>query len=280
MTKNSDKFNKSANKVFFILILLSLLFVFARISQPVTILRNLAYNFLMPGLQLTADSFSSSNKFINNISSVFNVYRDNITLRGQIVLLTEQLRDYQSVIDENIKLKSLLSLPVRKKNKLLFANITVRDPDNWHKWLIINKGRLDGIKQDMPVVATMRDDRMCVIGKTAEVFDSTTKIALITNSLFAVPVQIKNSDVDCLIEGTDSQYLKLLHVPQSAKLEINNEVITGPLSSVFSENIPVGQIAEITKTSYGDYAEILILPYIQKQKIYEVAVIVPAEETK
>ncbi|MDD5021083.1 MAG: rod shape-determining protein MreC [Endomicrobiaceae bacterium] len=278
MTKNNDKFNKDTNKVFFVLILLSLLFIFARISQPVSILRNLTYHFLMPSTQFTSDSFSSSNKFITNISNIFHIYQENIKLHQQIVLLTEQLRDYQSVTEENIKLKNLLSIPIPKKTELLFANIIIREPSQWYKWLIISKGQIDGIKKDMSVVTIMKDNKICVIGKTAEVYDTTTKIALITNSLFAVPVQIKNSDIDCLIEGTDSEYLKLMHVPQSSKLNINDEIVTGPLSSVFSQDIPVGQIAEITKTPYGDYAEILVLPYIQKQRIHEVAVIIPKEE--
>lgn len=276
--KNND--NKAVNKVFFVLILLSLMLIFARISQPVTILRNLTYHFLTPGIQFASDSFSSSNKFITNMSTIFRVYQENIILRGQIVLLTEQLRDYQSVLEENIKLKNLLLLQPPKKTKLLFANIIIREPDHWYKWLIINKGQNCGIKKDMPVVTIMKDNKMCVIGKTAEVYDSTAKIALITNSLFAVPVQIKNADIDCLIEGTDSRYLKLFHVPQSSKLNINDEIVTGPLSSVFSSDIPIGQISEITKTPYDDYAEILVLPYVQKQRIYEVAVIMPAEESK
>jgi rod shape-determining protein MreC len=280
MTKNNDKFNKDTNKVFFILILLSLLFIFARISQPVAILRDLTYSFLIPNMQFTSHSLSSSNKFITNISNVFHIYQENIILHEQIVLLSEQLRDYQSISEENIKLKNLLSLPSHKKTKLLFANIIIREPSQWHKWLVINKGQVDGIKKDMPVVTIMQNNSICVLGKTAEVYDTTSKIALITNSLFAVPVQIKTSDTDCLIEGTDSKYLKLTHVSQSSQLKINDEIATGHFSSVFNADIPVGQIAEITKTLYGDYAEILVLPYIQKQRIHEVAVIIPKEGNK
>lgn len=280
MTKNNDKFNKDTNKVFFVLILISLLFIFAKISQPVTILRDISYRFLMPSMQFTSHSFSASNKFIVNISNIFNIYQENITLKEEIILLSEDLRDYQSISEENIKLKNLLALPIQKKTRLLFANIIIREPSQWYKWLIINKGQFDGIKKDMPVITIMENNRTCIIGKTVEVSDTTSKIALITNSLFAVPVQITNSQTDCLLEGTDSQYLKLTHVPQSSQLNIGDEIVTGPLSSVFTKDIPVGKIMEITKTPYGDYAEILVLPYIQKQRIHTVAVIIPKEEIK
>lgn len=280
MTKNNDKFNKDTNKVFFVLILISLLFIFAKISQPVIILRDISYRFLMPSMQFSAHSFSASNRFISNISNIFNIYQENIKLREEIILLSEDLRDYQSIYEENLHLKNLLTLPVQKKTKLLFANIIIREPSQWHKWLIINKGQHEGIKKDMPVITIMENNRICIIGKTVEIYDSTSKIALITNSLFAVPVQIINSQTDCLLEGTDSQYLKLTHVPQSAQLNIGDEIITGPLSSVFNKDIPVGKIMEINKTPYGDYSEVLVLPYIQKQRIHTVAVIMPKEEDK
>lgn len=280
MTTYNDKFNKDTNKVFVILIVLSFILIFARLSQPVSTLRTLIYHFLMPGIKITSHSFSSSNRILSNVSGIFTINDENAKLKEQIILLSEQLRDYQSVYNENIQLKNLLNLPVPVKTKLLFANITARDPSQWYKWIIINKGQKDGITKDMPVVTVMANSEICILGKTIEVFDSSSKIALITNSLFAVPVQIKNSQTDCLLEGADSEYLKLTHVPNSVQLNINDEIVTSPLSSVFAKDIPVGKITEITKTPYDDYSEILVRPYMQNQRIYEVAVIMNKEELK
>ncbi len=278
MTTYNDKFNKDTNKVFVILVILSFVFIFARLSQPVSSVRTLIYHFIIPGINITSHSFSSSNRILSNISGFFTINDENTKFKEELVLLTEQLRDYQSVYNENIQLKNLLNLPVPVKTKLLFANIIARDPSQWYKWIIINKGLKDGITKDMPAVTVMSNNEICILGKTIDVYESSSKIALITNSLFAVPVQIKNSQTDCLLEGADSQYLKLTHVPNSVQLNINDEIVTSPLSSVFTKDIPVGKITEITKTPYDDYSEILVQPYMQDQRIYEVAVIMRKEE--
>ena len=131
----------------------------------------------------------------------------------------------------------------------------------------------DGIEKNAPVISVLLNGDICVFGRIFEVYQNTAKVALLTNSLVSVPVQIKNLNIDCIVEGFNAQYLKLNFFPENLNLKIDEQIITGPLSDVFERGIKVGRIIDIVKNDYGQYQDIIVEPYSQTQSIYEVAVL-------
>ena len=96
----------------------------------------------------------------------------------------------------NILMKNLLNIKETKLSTPVFANVIVREPTQWYKSVIIDKGSKDGIEADNPVVAVLTDGQTCVFGIISEVYSSNSKVALITNPLFSVPVQIKDLNLN------------------------------------------------------------------------------------
>ena len=179
------------------------------------------------------------------------------------------------MVEENIKLKNLLNLTHPKETEVVYANIIIREPVHWYQGVIINKGSNDGLKENLPVLFVDNNGIACVFGRVTKVYNTTAEIALITNSLSSIVVKINNEHADCLLEGADMQYLKLSYIPDNAKLQVGDEVVTSKISSVFSNDIPIGKIVDITKTPYNEYSEVLVRPYFQTQSISEVAVLLP-----
>ncbi len=267
------KTNSNTNKVFIMLILLSVFFISLRLTPTVQTIKQLTYYILMPSLQLSSETFTKAGGFINKIFNIVKINRENNYLRNEIFELNKKLSDYQLVLEDNIRLRNLLKVQEKKEFKPVFANIIIREPSQWYQWVIINKGSSDGIERNFPVIAVLPNGDTCVFGRIFEVYKKTAKVALITNSLFSVPVRIKKDDVDCIVEGFNEQYLKLNFVPDNLKLNINDEIVTSHLSDVFERGIKVGRIIDIVKNDYGQYQDIIIEPYSLTKSTYEVAVL-------
>ena len=266
--------NKNTNKVFFLLLIISIVLIALRLTPTVQVLKQLVYSVLVPDIKISSNLFSKTGSLLLNLSDILKVYQENSELKNENFRLMQGLTDSQLVLEENIRLKNLLNIKETKNSKPVFANIIVREPTQWYKFVIIDKGSDDGIEIDNPVVAILSNGRTCVFGRTTEVYSSTSKVALITNPLFSLPVQIKNLKIDCVCDGCDSQYLKLSFIPKSANLNINDQIVTSYLSTVFENGIDVGMIVDIEKTNYGEYQEVTVEPYTQKHSVYEVAVLV------
>ncbi len=273
ITNVSSKSNRNADKVFILLVAVSVLFISLRLTPTILAVKQIAYSVLVPNLQLSSDLFTKTSGFILNLSNIIKVNQENVSLKNEIFELTQKLSDYQSVLDDNSRLKQLLSLRETKTVKPVFANIIIREPSQWYQWVIINKGSSDGIEINAPVIAVLLNGDICVFGRIFEVYETTAKVALLTNSLISVPVQIRNVNIDCIAEGYNSHYLKLTYVPQTVEINNGEQIVTSPLSGVFDKGINVGRITDVIKTSYGQYQDILVEPYSQTQSIYEIAVL-------
>ncbi|MFA7074891.1 MAG: rod shape-determining protein MreC [Endomicrobiaceae bacterium] len=278
MTFNTNnKSDRHANRLFWVLVFISVLMISARLTPTVQAVKYLAYSILSPTIKFTSDSFTGTNNLIFNIINIIKVNQENIKLKQQILDLSDKLKDYQSLIDDNVRLRQLLDFPQKKDSTTIFANVIIREPSQWFQWMIINKGSKDGIKKDSPVIAIVNNSRYCALGRIVEVFKSTSKVALLTNSLSSIPVQIKNSQIDCLADGYNSQYLKLNYIPQSVDLKTGDEIITSQLNSSFDKGIDIGKIIKISKTNAGEYSDVSVMPYSQTERVYEVVVLVPNE---
>ena len=266
--------NKKETKVFFSLLIVSVILIVLRLTPTVQALKQLAYSVLIPDVEISSNLFSKTGNFVLNLYNIIKVNQENAELKNENFELTQQLADSQIILEENIRLKNLLNIKETKDIKPVFANVIVREPTQWYKFVIIDKGLNNEIEVDTPVVAVLSDGQTCVFGRISEVYPSTAKVALLTNPLFSIPVQIKDLKIDCVCNGCDSPVLKLSFIPQSANLQVDNQLVTSSLSNIFEEGINVGRITEIKKTNFGDYQEVLVEPYFQTQSIYEVAALV------
>lgn len=270
MIKNT---NKTANKVFFILLVISVTLISLRLTTTVQIIKRLIYYFVVPNIKISSNLFTKSGKFLSNVANIIQVYQENIKLKNEKVILEQKLINYKVILEDNIRLKNLLDIKQNKKFKTIFANVIVREPIQWYQFSIIDKGSNDGIEIGYPVFAVLSNKQMCVFGRVIETYSTTSKVALITNSLFSVPVQVAGYNIDFICDGYNDKYLKLSFIPKSVNLHLNDDLVTSKLS-IFNKGITVGKIIDISRKSSGEYQNVLVEPYCQTESIYEVGILI------
>ena len=73
--------------------------------------------------------------------------------------------------------------------------------------------------------------------------------------------------------GSESSYLRLIHMPHDADIEIGDKVISSGLDGIFTEGIPIGTVVEIADEVGGLTKQATIEPYVNFYRLEEVFII-------
>lgn len=170
----------------------------------------------------------------NNITSYFNLREENEKLHQENKQLRFQLYNASHTREEVIDSITVdyIVVPGRViKNS--FA-----DPRNY---ITINKGKKDSIVQDMGVITSKG-----ILGIVENTSRNFSTVQSILNEKSNINAKIKNSShFGSLIWNTkDYRTVQLIDIPRLVQLTIGDTIVTGAMSSIFPENIPIGTIAK------------------------------------
>lgn len=190
-------------------------------------------------------------------------------LQKEVETLRHRILGQEELIKENTRLEKLLDFKRRLIYQSVPANVIGRDPSFWNSSIIIDRGHNDGIKQDQPVV-----NAFGVVGKIAEVSETTSKVILLTDPQFSVAALIQRPREVGLVSGTLSGMCRMKFINPDANIKIGDRVITSKLSSSFPELLAVGEIVEIIENKQNLNREYIIRPAVKFSQLEEVLVIV------
>ncbi|MDR1696234.1 MAG: rod shape-determining protein MreC [Endomicrobium sp.] len=277
---NSNRKNKYADIIFIILVAAGFALIIARSTPFVGLIKNFVYYVSYPNVNAANKIFQYAGSFAENIKSVVYIRQENLLYRQKNQELTDKLRNYDIVMEQYGSLVKLLDVPKMKDTQSVFARITVREPNDWFQWLIIDKGSEKGLYQELPVVMLRDNGQLCAVGRITEARGGSSKVGLITNSLSAIPVEIKDKKISCLAEGMGSGMLKITYIPLNANVEPGDEIIASRYSSVFSAGMPVGVIKSVSKENSLDFKTALAEVYFESDILYEAVILVPKGDVK
>lgn len=107
-------------------------------------------------------------------------------------------------------------------------------------YITINKGEKDSIVQDMGVITDKG-----ILGIVENTSDNFATVQSILNDKSNINAKIKNSNHfgSLVWENTqDYNVVQLIDIPRLVPLTIGDTIVTGAMSSIFPENIPIGTI--------------------------------------
>lgn len=272
--------SKYTNIVFIILLIIGFSFIIARSTPPVKLIKNFVYYVVYPNINTADQIFKSLGTFSDNIKSIVYIHQENLAYKKKNQELSDKLRNYDIMLARYERAVNLLEIPKIKDKKSVTARVSVREPNEWYQWFIIDKGENSGLSNEMPVTMLMDNGELCAVGRTVETYKNSSKVALITNILSAVPVQVKGKKINCLAEGFNSGFLKITYIPLNANIEVGDEIITSPLSTVFSEGIAVGTILSISEEPTMDFQTAISDVKFDYDTLYEAVILVPDEDIK
>jgi len=168
----------------------------------------------------------------NNVSSYFKLRAENDRL-----------------IDENSRLRKLLfnsnekSIPtsdsVPRTYSVTHGKIVKNSFASSRNYLTINIGEDQGVQPDMGVITTKG-----ILGIVENTSKGFATVQSILNSNSNINAKIKNTDYfgSLVWDGNRYDVVQLIDIPRLVPLVVGDTIITGGMSSIFPENIPIGTI--------------------------------------
>lgn len=215
---------------------------------------------------------SAVSTYFSSISTMRVAQSENDVLKERVQELEVEKQRNSSLTDENERLKSLLEFKKNVSYSFLPAQIIGRDTSAWFDSSIINRGSLDGVKMNMPIVANGG-----LVGRVIAVSPLTAQIALITKDksrLGAVVGELGTSNALGVVSGSGKRdVLEMGYVPGSIEVKVGESVYTTGQDGIFPVGLKLGEVVEVFADSATQPQRILIQPSAKLYSMQEVAVL-------
>lgn len=217
----------------------------------------------------------------DGVSRIWAGFTELTEVRDELKKTQAKLQKYESMTDEmseikreNGRLRELLGMKERVEYKSIPAWIISKDPDNWFRTIIINKGSNDGIKENMPVIA-FQGGQKAVVGTVVEVRGSISRIAPIISPVVRIGVKLQESRFPGLLCGYsgNSNLCKMDYISRAAYIKFNDMVITSGQGGVFPPGLLIGTVIKSYTLESSAYQRAIIKPVIDYNLVEDVFVI-------
>ena len=161
---------------------------------------------------------------------------ENAMLRKELAVVTDTTQAYQEFISKDTIYEFI---PAR------VVNNTVNRPNNY---ILIDKGKADGIEKDMGVISTDG-----IVGIVTDVSQHYASIMSLLHSYSTISVRFKNNEhLANLHWGTTNyRYGIIDDIPTHLLLQKGDTVVTSSYSFIFPENLMAGTVMELIESPSG-----------------------------
>lgn len=212
--------------------------------------------------------------FFENLQDLQDTYDENKELKSRVEKIASLEAEVQELKKDNKELRDVLNEKKTLRDlEPMPATVIGRNPDRWHEMIIINKGKLDGIKKNMAVITATG-----LIGKVKNVtqFSSTVQLLSAMDPKNRISAVIQGeTEVYGFVQGFDDKQKMLLvkAIPSGAKVEKGQTVITSGMGGVFPKGLMIGKVEEVKPDQYGLNQTALVKPGADFYDIENVMVI-------
>ena len=190
------------------------------------------------------DVISRPAQVVNNISDratqVIFVYRENVRLREE----NDRLRAWQAsarrLEQENAAFRALLRARAEPGVTYVSGRVIGDSGGPWVRTLALNAGESDGVRKGSAVVT---GDGL--VGRVVESGVRSSRILLLTDLNSRVPVVVESSRYRAILEGDNTDTLKLAFVIPSDDVRIGDRIVTSGAGGLFQAGLPIGEVTSI-----------------------------------
>jgi len=181
----------------------------------------------------------------------------------------------ENLKEENEELKEILNLKnTMASYEIIYTTITNRNTDYWFYTVTIDKGKKDGIKEDMVVI-----NEKGLVGRVIEVHPLSSVVKLITanDSMNKISVDITSDDTTYkgIISGYDytDNYILVTSIRSTSEIKEGDIVTTNGLGTLFPEGIMIGEVKEISNDDLGVSKVLKVKSFVDFENIRYLAVL-------
>lgn len=215
---------------------------------------------------------NSVSGYFGSIANLRSAQNENDALKQKVQELEVELKAKEDLAAENARLTQLLDLKSKSSYKVLTARVIGRDPSVWFDSSIIDRGSLDGVKINMPVVTNGG-----LLGRVTAVGPLTSQVDLITrdkSGVGAVVGEVTGSNALGVVVGSGKRdVVEMRYVAGSVDVQLGQSVYTTGQDGIYPAGLKVGEIVQVETGSATTPHKIVIRPTAGIDRAQEVGVL-------
>ncbi len=253
--------------IFFHLILISLQ---VPLGYKQSLFEKAVFGVFSPFQRLTSSALRGAGNFWSRYLHLGRVEEENQRMRKELFFLRQQvnfLKDSLLRFRTEREIEALLS---RVGSSIIVSRVIGLDASNYFRSIIINKGRLDGVKKDMVVLDKFGN----LVGRVVDpVSLDESRVQLVTDTESGVSVYCGPERSVGVASGDGQGRCLVKYILASAKdAQPGDEIITSGFDHIFPSGVKVGKVlSSVQDTSL--FKKILIEPMFRHSEIDEVAIL-------
>ena len=209
-----------------------------------------------------------------NLETLKELQAENDALKAEVNNLTMKINLLQQDKEELERLRELFQLDEYYSDyKTVGARVTSNDSGNWFRSFVIDKGKKDGLKVDMNVMA---EDGL--VGIITEVGPNWARVRSIIDDTSNVSALVLATSDTCIVNGDltlmQDGKIRFEQLPNNdTEIKAGEPVVTSHISNKYLQGILIGYINEVHEDANNLTRSGYITPAVDFQHLHEVLVI-------
>jgi rod shape-determining protein MreC len=196
-----------------------------------------------------------------------HVQAENQVLKRQLETALIEGQGERALADRTRSLEQLLTLRASLDLQTTAAGIIAAGVTPDFRTVTIDKGKMDGLKADMAVLAPAG-----VVGRVVVPSPRAAKVQLLTDRNAAAGALIERSRAQGVVVGTGDGRLEMQFVSEVADVAAGDLVVTSGIDGIFPKGLIVGAIQAVEKSGTA-YRRIAVRPAVDFGTLEDVLVV-------
>ena len=246
---------------------------------PLHALQRGAMQVLAPVQEGTGRALKPFRDLVGWFGDTLDARSERDKLRAERNRLRDEALGAQAARRENQQLRRLVALDRSgelSEYQPVTSRVIGRSPTVWYDTLTVDKGRVDGVRVNQPVV---NGDGL--VGKVTDVSRGAARITLITDHTSGVSAKVITPIVDSQANGItglvqtkvgNPDDLLLDFVSRRSRLQKGDRVVTAGtrsnrLESLFPPGIPIGAVSRVDEEELAQFQRVHIRPFADMRRL-------------
>ena len=253
------------------ILLMGLSLITDKVNGPLRFVANYTIVPMQNGINTVGTWMSDLTK---NLDTLKELQAENDSLKAEINNLTMKINLLEQDKEELTRLRELYKLDQYYSDyKMIGARVTANDSGNWFRSFVIDKGKKDGIKIDMNVMAEGG-----LVGIVTEVGTNWARVRSIIDDASNVSALVLSTSDTCIVNGDltlmQDGKIRFEQLPNNeTEIKVGEPIVTSHISNKYLQGILIGYINEIHEDANNLTRSGYVVPAVDFQHLQEVLVI-------
>lgn len=177
---------------------------------------------------------------VHEVSNIFKVHALNKKLADENKKLIAWKNIAYKLAADKKELEKQLNYVPSKDVSYLTARVVADNGGNFSRSLLVQAGFENGVKKgDLAMLPEG------MFGRVIEVGNSVSRLLLLTDFSSRIPVMVGEERLLCILTGDNSDFPKLISLPEGEKPKIGDRVVTSGHAGVFPSGLGIGTVSVV-----------------------------------